>query len=69
MPYEDSYLDTSYEDRTELPYDDRDYDDDEDREDRDEDQAEYDRDVILAQQELEDYENCPYDDGNDADYE
>jgi len=31
----------------------------------DEAQDEYGRDVILAQQELEDFEDCPYDDGGD----
>lgn len=30
-----------------------------------EDQAEYDRDYLLAKQELEDFEDCPWDDGGD----
>lgn len=56
--YEDEYLDAAYEDRTCLPemedvYNEQD-DYEEEREDYD---AEADRDYLLEQQELEDYEN------------
>jgi len=48
--YEDSYLDSSYEDLTELPYEDEDnYSDDD---------YERDQDHLLAQQELEDFEQA-----------
>lgn len=68
MPDEDNDLD-------ELDLTDDDYDDEwEDQRPRSNpssccsSQEEYDRDLILEQQELEDYEDCPYDDGG-SDYE
>jgi hypothetical protein len=53
-----------YDDHLEAAYDDR-YYDEMDADYDEEDQAEYDRDYLLAQQELEDFEDCPWDDGGD----
>jgi len=73
---EDSYLDASYEDRTEPLYEECDYDDDrdypeEDESDYDESDYEEDMDHLLAQQELEDFEQADehFNGGDYSDYE
>lgn len=64
--HEDEYLDAAYEDRTCGP--DMEEQDCEEREPTEEELAELDRDFLLEQQELEDFEglNGPFEDYNDA---